>query len=117
METVNSILVPYLTLVLFSLSVLDHAANFKGASRAFGLTLQVISLVSIIGILTILITVGIHEKWWIPILLAIGGLIISGLIQSFVLRLIGKNNQFVMSLLGIIAIPATLIIILNKILF
>src|SRR5690606_27900808 len=117
METVNSILVPYLVLVLFSLSILGHASNFRGASRAVGLTLQIISLVSIIGILTILITVGIQEKWWTPILLAAGGLIISGIIQSFVVRLIGTNSQFVMSLMGIIAIPWTLIIILNKILF
>lgn len=117
METINSILIPYLVLALFSLSVLDHAANFKGASKAFGFTLQIVSLISIIGIITILITLGIQEKWWIPILLAVGGLIISGLIQSILLRLIGTNNQFVLSLLGILVIPVTLFMILNKILF
>ena len=117
METLNSIFVPYIVLVLFSLSVLDHAANFKGASRTFGLTLQIVSLISVIGIITILITLGVQEKWWIPILLSIGGFITASLMQSIVIRLTGTNNQFVLSLLGILTIPVTIFIILNKILF
>ncbi|MCA0426878.1 MAG: hypothetical protein LCH37_05525 [Bacteroidetes bacterium] len=108
---------PYLTLVLFSMFVLEHAVNFKGASQSFAFVLQVVSMVGFIGVLAILIIVGIQEKWWVAILLAICGLIISGFIKPLVLQLAGRFGQFVLSLLGIIAIPLTIIIILYKILF
>jgi len=117
MEIVNSILVPYLVLVFFSLCVIDHSANFRGASSVFALILDIVSLVSIIGILTILIAIGVQGKWWIPILLAIGGLIISCFLKSNILKILGKNYLFVLSFLGLIVIPLTLFIIINKILF
>lgn len=117
MESVNQILVPYLILMVLSLSVLNHASNFKGSSQVFLMMLNIVSLISIIGILAILITIGIKEKWYVPMVLAIGGLIIGGLLESFILKSLGSNNQFILSLLGLLGIPIALFIILNKILF
>jgi hypothetical protein len=117
METINSILIPYFFFGLFSSFIIEHYTNYKGASKVFLRLLAVVGVIIIIGFLTILFTVGYKENWWIPILLGIGGFIICSLAEQFILNLIGHKNLFIMSLLGVIIVPVSLYIILDRILF
>jgi hypothetical protein len=115
MEIVNSILMPFLILIFFSIAVTEHSSNFMGASRTFKVFLQLLFLISFIGILTILILIGIKTQWWIPIVLAVGSITICNLLRNILLGFIGLERPYILSLIAFLAIPITLTIILIKI--
>lgn len=119
MEIVNSILIPYLLLVQFTSTVMNHGVNFRGASQTFRQLLLIMTLIGLIGILAIIVTIGLKEKWWISVLLTIGGFVISPFIESIILSLLGTDRDriYILSIPGIIIIPVTLIVIIAKIFF
>ena len=119
MEIINSILIPYLLLVQFTSTVMNHAVNFRGAWKTFKQILLVMALIGLIGILTIIVTIGLKEKWWISLLLTFGGFCISPFIENIILSLLGTDRDriYILSIPGIIIIPITLIVIMAKIFF
>jgi len=114
MEIVNSILIPYLILIVLTLSIIEHAADFRGASKNFLNLISIVGLIGAIGFLGILIALGFQTYWYVPFVVAIGGFIVATIVKSIILRIIGYKNLFVLSLLGVIGIPLSLYFILNK---
>jgi len=119
MEIVNSVLIPYLLLVQFTSTVMNHGVNFRGASQTFKQILLIMTFIGLVGILAIIVMIGLKEKWWVSVLLTIGGFVISPFIESIILRLLGTDRDriYILSVPGIIIIPVTLIVIMAKIFF
>ena len=117
MEIVNTILIPFLLLIVFWQAIFDHASNFKGSSRSFGDFLFVLSSICFFIIIAFLITIGIKGKWWIPILLGIGGFILSGIVNSIFTGILGRFREHYVSLLGVICAPVLILIIAFKLWF
>lgn len=117
MAIIYSIIIPYVILIAFSVSILKQMTYFKGSSNLVYIALGFLNLLSIVGIITILIKIGVEVNWYSPILLGIAGLFLGGLIETIVMRIIGSDNQFIFTLLGFIAIPITLWNILSTLFF
>ena len=113
MYTVNLIMFPFLTFVVFSLIVADHAKNFRGASNTFRLILHIISFLGGIGLFAVLISVGINEIWYVAVLLGLIGYIVAGILKVIIVRIIGHSNIFILSIVGIVVIPITLFYMLK----
>lgn len=116
METVKAILIPYLLFILFSLILADHAKNFRGANKTFHFILHAISFIAWIGLIAVLISLGIKEVWYLPLIVAIGGYLVAGILKAILDRIIEQNHSFILSFIGIIMIPTCLIYIMKLLL-
>jgi len=106
----KALLISYSVFSVFEYYMTLHALNFRGASRVFGLVLNVYALLVFVFSLGFLIYCGFAFKWYLPIVLVVVSLLVGSLVfelEAFLVRLTGRPLPipFLMSLSAFFVLP------------
>ncbi len=101
--------------LFFYLCCNDWIKNFMGAGKV---TIPILMCMTIIGSLSsiaFLIIVFIYAKWWYFLVMILLSTILTSMISSVTLLLLGKNvGRVVLGILGIIIVPISSILMFVK---